>query len=197
MDVICKNCETKLTIPDHKIPKDRNSRFKCPKCQEQINIPAVKQIKQKFDFPLDNELNTSALICVGSGDLQKKIYSVISGIGFDAKTVTTTKEALKKLEYHIYPLVIIDETFDQKKGVESMTAKLNAIDMSLRRKICLVLISKRFNTNDHLSALQSSVNSIISINDIAHLTNFLSTVFTEHRNFYTIYNDSLKLAGRT
>lgn len=196
MDVTCKNCKLKLTIPDHKIPKDKDSRFKCPKCKEQIKIPVAKQVKQNFDLSLEKELNTLGLVCVGSGDLQKKIYSVVSGIGFDAKAVTTTKEALKELEYHICPLVIIDEDFDQNRGVESIIAKLNTIDMSLRRKICLVLISKQFNTSDHMSTLHASVDSIIGINDIAHLSNLLSNIFTEHRNFYTIYNASLKLAGR-
>ena len=196
MEVTCKNCKLKLTIPDHKIPKDKDSRFKCPKCKEQIKVPAMKLVKQNFNFPLEKELNTLALVCVSSGELQKKIYSVVSDIGFDAKEVTTAKEALKELEYHIYPLVIIDEVFDQNRGAEDIIAKLNTIDMSLRRKICLVLISKKFNTNDHMSTLHTSVNSIISINDIEHLTNLLSNIFTEHRNFYTIYNESLKMAGR-
>ena len=196
MNITCDNCETKLTIPDHKVPKDKDSRFKCPKCKEQINIPAVKTEKQNFDLSSENKLNALALICVGDNNLQTKVYSTVQDIGLNAQAVETSQEALKKLEYHIYPLVIIDEIFDHNKGSDDIIDKLNVIDMSLRRKICLVLISQQHNTNDDMSALHTSVNSVIHVNDTAHLASFLSKVLIEHKNFYTVYNASLQLTGR-
>ncbi|MDM8535183.1 zinc-ribbon domain-containing protein [Desulfobacterales bacterium HSG17] len=196
MNVTCDNCKTKLTIPDHKIPNDKDSRFKCPKCKEQINIPAVKPEKKIIDLSSGNKLNALALVCVGDNDLQKKVYSTVQDIGLNAQAVETSQEALKKLEYHIYPLVIVDEFFDHNKGSDDIIDKLNVIDMSLRRKICLVLISRQLNTNDDMSALHTSVNSVIHVNDTAHLASFLSKVLTEHKNFYTVYNASLQLTGR-
>ncbi|MEN8211171.1 MAG: zinc-ribbon domain-containing protein [Thermodesulfobacteriota bacterium] len=197
MNVTCDNCKTKLTIPDNKVPQDRDSTFKCPKCKEQIKISAVKPEEQDLDFSLENKLNALALICIGDNDLQKKVSSVVKNIGFNAKVVDTSKEALKKLEYHIYPLVLIDEAFDQNRGVTIIMDKLNTIDMSLRRKICLVLMSRQFNTNDNMSALHASVNCIINVDDDAHLTSFLPKVLEDHKNLYTIYNASMKLSGQT
>ena len=201
MNVICHHCKTKLNIPDHKISEDKNTRFKCPKCKEAIDIPAVKQqktVKENknpiFQGSFDEQLN--ALICVDSDDLQKTIFSIVKQMGLNTEAITNTKAALKKLEYHIYHLVIIDDAFDQNKGISDIISRMNTIDMSLRRKICLVWLSNKFNTNDNMAALHSSVNYIIHLEDILHLEPFLYRALTEHKNFYTVYSDSLKQAGK-
>ncbi|MCD4722884.1 MAG: zinc-ribbon domain-containing protein [Desulfobacula sp.] len=201
MNVICHNCKTKLNIPDHKIPEDKDTTFKCPKCKEKVHIPAVKQQKpfkekkrQVFHSSFDEQLN--ALVCIESEDLKKKVYSLVKQMGLNAETVTNTKAALKKFEYHIYHLVIIDDAFDQNKGVSGVIDRMNTIDMSLRRRICLVWISNKFNTNDNMAALHSSANYIIHLEDINHLEAFLSRALMEHKNLYTVYSDSLKLAGK-
>ncbi len=196
MNVTCDSCKTRLTIPDNKVPQDRDSIFKCPKCKEKIKVPAVKPENQNFDFYFEGKLNTLALICVGDNDLQKKVYFEVHNIGFNVNAVSTSKEALKKLEYYIYPLIILDEDFDQNKGVKRIIEKLNTIDMSLRRQICLVLLSKQLNTNDNMSALHASVNSVIHVDDMAHFTDLLHKTLTDHKNFYTVFNASLKLTGQ-
>lgn len=193
MNVTCHNCKTKLNIPDHKIPKDKDLTLACPKCKEKIRIPVVKQQKSA-QLSLEDRLN--ALVCIDDNDVKKKAVSIIGQMGLTAKIAVDTKSALNKMEYHIYHLVIIDETFDRKKGISGMMDRMNAIDMSLRRRICLVLISDKFTTNDNMAALHASVNSVIHRDDIIHLETFLSGVLADHKNFYTVYNDSLKLAGK-
>jgi len=201
MNVICHNCKTKLNIPDHKIPEGKDTTFKCPKCKEKIHIPAVKQQelfgeekRQVFHSSFDEQLN--ALVCIDSDDLKKKAYSLVKQMGMNAEAVTSTKVALEKLEYHIYHLLIIDDAFDQNKGVSGIINRMNTIDMSLRRRICLVWVSNKFNTNDNMAALHSSVNYIIHLEDINHLEAFLSRALMEHKNLYTVYSDSLTLAGK-
>jgi len=74
MNVTCHHCKTKLNIPDHKVPKGKESTLTCPKCKERIHIPAVKQQKpvieekrQSFHLSFDERLN--ALVCIGSENL--------------------------------------------------------------------------------------------------------------------------------
>ncbi|MBU8911960.1 MAG: hypothetical protein KOO65_11880 [Desulfobacterales bacterium] len=138
----------------------------------------------------------NALVCIDGDDLKKKVYSIIKQMGLKVEAVTNTKAALKKLEYHIYHLVIIDDAFDQNKGLSGILDRMNTIDMSLRRRICLVWVSNKFNTSDNMAALHSSVNHIIHQDDIINLKTFLSRALVEHKNFYTVYNDSLKQAGK-
>jgi predicted Zn finger-like uncharacterized protein len=201
MNVICQNCKTKLNIPDHKIPKNKESIFKCPKCKEKIPVSGgdVKQSiredkKQSKSIPFEDRRN--ALVCIGDDDLKKKVNSTIDQMGFNTEIVNNTKAALRKMEYHIYHVVIMDETFDQNKGVTDLIDSINSIDMYLRRKMCLVLVSDEFKTNDDMAALHASVNTVIQLDDIVHLDAFLSEALMEHKNFYTVYNESLKLAGR-
>ena len=173
---------------------DRELSVKCPKCKAKILIPAAKQPDQSFQDPFGERRN--ALICVGGDDLKKMAVAVIKQIGLNIEVVTTTKAALNKMEYHIYHLVIMDDAFDGGKGVSGLMERLNSIDMSLRRRICLIRISNKFHTSDDMASLHSSVNTILHSNDIIQLESFLSRALMEHKNFYTVYNDSLKLAGK-
>ncbi len=70
------------------------------------------------------------------------------------------------------------------------------MDMYLRRRICLVLLSNRFQTNDNMATLHSSVNNILNVRDITHVESFLTRVILDHKNLYTVFNESLKLAGK-
>jgi len=201
MNVTCHNCKTKLNIPDHKIPKGKESTFKCPRCKEKIHIPAQKtqksaREKENRPFHFSFEERSNALVCIDGADLKKKVYSIIKQMGFNVEAVTDTRSALNKMEYHIYHLVVIDDAFDRNKGISGIIDRMNAIDMSLRRRICLVWISNKFKTNDDMAALHSSVNYFIHQDDIIHLEAFLSKALTDHKDFYTVYNGSLKLIGR-
>ena len=201
MNITCHNCKTKLNIPDHKIPKGKDSAFKCPKCKETIQIPAVKQeksvteqVRKPFNQSYEERLN--ALICIDNENLNRQVSTIIQQMGLNIETVTNTKAALIKMEYHIYHLMVVDDAFDQNKGITGIVDRLNAIDMSLRRRICLVWINDEFNTNDGMVALHTSVNCVIHQEDVNHLEPILSRAMQEHKNFYTVYNESLKLAGR-
>ncbi|WP_300460017.1 zinc-ribbon domain-containing protein [Desulfobacula sp.] len=201
MNIICHNCHAKFTIPDHKVPRDKASLLKCPQCKEKIPIPAVQQqpsVGEKAiqPFPLSFKERLNALVCIDGRDVKNKAVSIIGQMGLNVETASDSNRALDKMEYHIYHLVIMDAAFDQNKGVPRIVDRMNTIDMSLRRKICLVLITSKFNTNDDMAALHFSVNYILHPDDILHLEPFLSKVLAKHKNFYTVYNDSLKLTGK-
>lgn len=138
----------------------------------------------------------NALICIGGDELRKKVYLVVKQMRLKAEAVKNTGAALNKMEYHMYHLVIVDDDFDQNKGFSGILDRMNTIDMFIRRRICLVWISNKCNTNDNMAALHSSVNAIIHQDDILHLESFLSRALMSHKNFYTVYNDSLKQAGK-
>ncbi len=201
MNITCQHCKTKLNVPDHKISRDKESVFKCPKCKEKISVPAIKKSKNAPEKPkaastLSFDERKNALICIEEQALKKNVFSVIKQMGFDTEIPMDTKDALERMEYHVYHLVVVDESFDRNTGAKGILEKMDTIDMSLRRRICLVLVSSKYNSNDNMAALHASVNSIIHTDDMPHLDSFLTQVLMEHKNFYTVYNDSLNQAGK-
>ena len=202
MNITCHNCNTKLNIPDHKLPKDKETTVVCPKCREKIQIPAAPKsqppLEEKNSFyqrRFEDRLN--ALVCVDRAELKPKINSVLDLMGLNAEAAVDMRGAFKKMEYNAYQLLIIEDDFDsENKGATGIIERMSAIDMSLRRKICIVLISQKFNTSDNMAALHSSVNNIIHQDDIHHMEAFLSKAVAEHKNLYSIYNESLKLVGK-
>lgn len=201
MNITCSQCKTKLNIPDHKIPKDKDASIACPKCKAKITIPAAKPAQPPAEHTppasrLSFEDRLNALVCVGPPEYQKKLYQSLSRMGFDVRVVNDHKTAISKMEYHIYHLVVLDETFEQYQGTAKILDKMNTIDMSLRRRICLVLLSSGFGTNDNMASLHASVNNILHTNDIAHIESFITRSLAEHKNLYTVYNESLKQAGK-
>lgn len=202
MNAICQKCNAEFNIPDQKIPRDKDASVKCPKCSEKIVVPAerkgtiqtVEKKNKPIGFSFQNRQN--ALICTDDRRLLKKLYSTIKQNGFQVAIAKDSKSALNRLEYHIYPLVVIDEAVEINQGFENIIEKMNTIDMALRRRICIMIISNSIDTNDNMAALHASVNSIIHKDDIPHFDSFLMSCLAEHRSLYTVYNESLKLAGK-
>lgn len=201
MNIICDHCQTKLNIPDEKLPKDKNTTVNCPKCKGKLTIPAQSGSPIGLDDDtgpsfLSFEDRMNALACIGDAPVQRQVWYTLKSMGFDVSSEDSTVSALDKLEYHIFHLLVIDETFDQKRGLPQLLKKLNMMDMSIRRRMALVLVSGRFKTNDYMAALHTSVNNILNTDDITHVEPFLKKVISDHRALYMVYNESLKQAGK-
>ena len=206
MNITCHNCKARFNIPDNKIPADKDTALRCPKCREKIIIPAAGRTKspgaarpqprQAFSEHLFDGAHHNAIVCIGNPELKARIHAGIRQMGFNTETAEDTRSAFAKMEYNIYHLVIIDDEFDSNTGISEIISRMNDIDMSLRRRICVIWLSSKFTTGDDMAALHASVNSIINIKDMSRFESCLSRALTDHRNLYTVYNASLKQAGR-
>lgn len=210
MKIACPSCGSNANLPDDKIPKDKDFSFKCPKCGSSVPVKASAGNSGGDGFGQDTAGMGSdapkrqaggpkqALVCIAPCLARNRIMAGLKHAGLKADVPETPAQALKNLEYYVYPLVVIDEAFDTDKA---MAAYMNNMDMFLRRKICFVRLGPGFETGNAMTALELSANYVIKSQDLeqedASLVNdVLAVALSEHEQMYAVFNDSMKAAGK-
>ncbi len=210
MKIACPSCGSTANLPDDKIPKDKDFSFKCPKCASSVPVKASASPPGYSGFEPHTPgmgLDTSqlqaggakqALVCIPPCLARNRILAGLKHAGFKAHVSETPAQALKNLEYHVYPLVVMDQAFDTDK---TMASYMNNMDMFLRRKICLVRLGPDFETGNAMTALDLSANYVIKSQDLeqedASLVNHvLAVALSEHEQMYAVFNDSMKAVGK-
>ncbi|MDD9301572.1 MAG: zinc-ribbon domain-containing protein [Desulfobacter sp.] len=170
MNITCPHCKTKLNLPDDKILKDRNASFKCLRCRESVPIRASQGSIPAEPLPGVKPTGTfqggdldQALVCMSLSNTRERVAEGIQQAGFFVDIPENSSQALKQLEYRIYPLIVVDEAFDRDN---KMAGHLIEMDMSVRRKICLVKICSGVETGNAMAVLHSSVNFVIQARDL-------------------------------
>jgi len=205
MDIICDHCQTRLNIPDHKIPHGKKSSFLCPKCKQRINIDPASEMeeegtipdisKQAFEFFGDNA--TTALLCPDAGDSSEAVQIVLNNLGYYTTSAQKVKTALASMKYHLFDIIVVYEDFDrQNSGALRIIDYLSKLEMILRRKVFVLLISKKFRTKDDMAAFHANTNLIININNIDDVEKILARSIKEYNQFYSVFNEAMVTAGK-
>lgn len=211
MEVVCESCQARFNVPDDKIPAGKSIRAACPKCKNKITIPAkdaadspapagksageeaYDAAEKPFDFIEEDAL--TALICEPDPAIRDKVSSVLELMEYHLTTVSSTREALKKMRYHNYNVVVVNESFDTSTPeTNGVLPFLERLPMTTRRELFVCLITSRYRTMDHMLALNKSVNMILNVKNINDFGKILSTAITENDIFYRAYKETAKLA---
>jgi predicted Zn finger-like uncharacterized protein len=203
MNVRCNNCQSQFNIPDHKLPRDKDAVLSCPKCREKIHIPADggrtgdnasagPGSAGRVKTPLQDQ--PRALILALEGPFQQSAVTAAGQLGYAVETAANPAEAVKRMAYHVYPLVVMEDRFDPDGTV--IFDHMNTLDMSVRRSICLVLLGQSFKTGDPMTALHASVNCVVGPDTLSEMPAVLSNAVKEHTDFYRVYMASMKAAGK-
>lgn len=214
MDIICSNCSGKFRIPDEKIPVGQVSTLSCPKCKTRISLdPAKKPMGGALaataskdgdsydtsDKPFDfiEEEGLTALLCQQNPIARKTIESALSLMDYQITIAESARDALKRMRYHVYDLIVVDENFDTKNpDANGVLIYLERLQMAVRRSIFVAMISTRYRTMDNMMAFHASVNLIINIKNIDDIAKILGRGITDTEMFYRIYKETLKETGR-
>ncbi|MBW1867192.1 MAG: hypothetical protein JRI38_05545, partial [Deltaproteobacteria bacterium] len=151
--------------------------------------------ERPFDFM--EEEGKTALICETDEKILQKAKDVLKLMEYHITIVQTDRGALKKMRYHNYDLILVNEHFNTTDpDFNKVLIYLERQKMDVRRNMFVAVISHRFRTMDHMMALNKSVNMIINIKNIDDIGKILSRGITEGNLFFRLYKELLKETGR-
>lgn len=152
-----------------------------------------------FDKPFDfiEEGMTTALICESDAAMQSRISEVLAQEGYHITKPDSARDALSKMRFHVYQLVVVNEKFDtDNPDSNSVLNYLKGLSMSVRRNIFVVLVSDRFRTMDNMTAFVKSVNLVVNPSNIDNFGAIIKRGVADNKAFYHVYKESLKKIGR-
>lgn len=218
MDISCEHCGNSFKVADEKLPAGKTVSVRCPKCKEKssFSVPAAQEpqaaardsafgfaegmlpdestydaSEKPFDF-IEEEGKT-ALICETNPEVKDKMKTVLDFMEYHISDAEDTRDALKKLRYHTYDLIIINEIFGSRSpDTNGLLIYLERLKMKIRRQLFIVLLTNRFTTMDNMTAFQRSVNLVVNVNDIDHFERILTRSLNDFEQFYHIFKDSLR-----
>ncbi len=138
-----------------------------------------------------------ALIMVGNKDQANKIKSVAEDLGYKCVDAPTTRDALGKMRFHHFDFILLSDGFDGQELEHSPILNyLNHLNISLRRRIFLVLMSDQFKSLDEMMAFSRSANAVINPKDLERLSGILKKAISDNEKFYKIFTDTLVGVGK-
>ena len=211
MEITCENCQSRFKLPDEKVPAGKSTRLSCPKCKGQITVvppngaghllkngleeTGYDASEKPFDF-IEEEGNT-ALACESDPAMLKKIVDTLNLLEYHVTVSESGRDALKKMRYHQYDLVVINEAFHCTGPDTNMVLLyLERLNMSARRDIYVTMISRQYRTMDQMMAFRHSVNLIVNSKNIDDIGKIIQRGLTDHEFFYRVFKDTLKEVGR-
>lgn len=224
MEVTCEHCSARLNIPDEKLPPNRRIALNCPKCRNKITIdtggraespspdearPTEPETQEPFgpedirDDQDDSVLDTFeegkklALVMGRDPSQNETLKAAAQGLGFQCLLVENSREAIGKLRFHHFDLILLADGFDGNPAAESpIMSHLNRQSMSVRRRMFVALVGETLKTTDNMMAYALSANLVVNERDLDKLGGVLKTSMAENEKFYKIFMDTLIEIGR-
>ncbi|MBW1998646.1 MAG: zinc-ribbon domain-containing protein [Deltaproteobacteria bacterium] len=138
-----------------------------------------------------------ALVMTEAGEDSEKIKRAVEKLGYRFVSTPGTRDAIGKMRFHHFDLVILSEGFDGHGLKNSPVMNyLNRLSMSVRRRIFLALISDEFKTLDSMMAYAMSANVVINSKDIDRVQAILRKATLDHERFYKVFMDTLVEVGK-
>jgi DNA-binding NtrC family response regulator len=161
----------------------------------EVAADAYDASDRPFDFvEADGE---TALVCEADAQAKEKIIAAVKDLGYQITEASSARDALKKMRFHVYDLVVLNETFDtQNPDANDILVYLQSLAMGVRRQMFIALISDRLRTMDDMAAFHKSVNLAIHPKNVDAVGTILKRALADNAAFYRIFKEAAKKTGK-
>lgn len=212
----CPKCKNKITIdtrspqpeaappaPAEKEGHDETGKSHLKSIDQKAGEKPAEQAYGYSDYSSDEGLeffdreSKLALILAAGSEQAGKMKSAVEKLGYKQAFSPNTRDAIGKMRFHNFDLIILAEGFDGQAVEQSPIINyLNRISISVRRKIFLALVGDQFKTTDNMMAFALSANTVVSSKDVDNLYGILKSAITDHERFYKVYLDTMVELGK-
>jgi len=203
----CPKCKGKISLggeaPEQPAKADESGEFRMKFIDPTARRKTPEESYGYEDYAGDQALDffeegiKLALIMTNSSMNEDRLRAGIEIIGYKCIPTPNTRDAIGKLRFHHFDLIILADGFDNQPLDQSVIVNyLNRLSMSVRRKIFLALISDNCKTMDNMMAFAMSANVVINSKDIEKLHLILKKAVSENERFYKIFVDTLVETGK-
>ncbi len=221
MEIVCQNCQSRFKVAREKLPSGRTVSIKCPKCKGKIDIETdtdlegkaatrpgnPESILSKVDSgaydPAESPFDyvqagmRTALLCEYDRKIKQKFRGILEGMNYQVVEADSARHALKYMRLHIYDIVVVNETFEATSAESNHVVQyLALLPMHIRRNMFVVLLGNNYRTTDNMIALNISVNLVVNSQSADDMNNILKVALAQHEEFYHVFKEFLKQAGR-
>jgi CheY-like chemotaxis protein len=224
MIVTCPRCQANLTIPDDRLPKGKMVTAACPRCKGPITIDstgaaaapvsaAAVETAPPAEAPGPTEVPPAtvpeepvsygergqprALVCMTAPAERQQVLATIKGAGYATQIAANPAEALERLRFTVYAVVVVREGFDgPAEGGHSLWEALAEMPMAMRRNTHVVFVSPTVASHDPAAAFAKSVDLVIHPNDLPHLADALKRSLTEAEQIYRVFRETQVALGK-
>ena len=153
-------------------------------------------LDKPFDFVPEGE--KTALVCEDDLYIKTRVINSLKDMGYHISKPVSALDALKKMRFHVYDMVVLNENFGPGEPDSNDVLKyLEHLPMSIRRNIFVALVSSRFRTMDNMVAFNKSVNTVINVENIDDAGMIIERGIADNESFYHVFKESLKKIRRS
>jgi len=209
----CPNCkapqsakreETSGVLPDlgevpetTPTPRPLDETQDVPVPRKRAGIPVIPGMEDSIENELEVLGEGKYRALVVDNENMDRITPVLKKIQYVITSVKSHDEAINKLTFNTYDLLVLNERFEGCDPNNNPTHKfVEPMTMDTRRKMFVVMIGRNFKTMDNVTAFNRSVNMVMNETDFSNFELILKKSMNEYSNFYSVFKKMLIETGK-